>query len=82
MLESKYCGHCKETMPDFKEACDEKGITPIILDISIDEQKLQMESYGIDIRFTPTFILDCEYFVGVKSKEEYVQFLESIEVNN
>ena len=80
MLESKYCGHCKSTLPDFKEACVEKVINPIILDISNESQRSQMESYGINIQFTPTFIFDCNYYVGAKSSEEYLQLLDKLNV--
>ena len=76
MLESKYCGHCKATIPDFKDACAEKGVEPIILDLSVDEQRVQMMSYGISIQFTPTFIFGCDYFVGVKTKQEYSDSLD------
>lgn len=76
MLESKYCGYCKKTLPDFKEACSEKGVEPIVLDLSVGEQRKQMESYGITITYTPTFIFGCDYFVGGKTKEGYLQSLD------
>lgn len=77
MLESKYCGHCKKTLPIFKEACDEKGINPIILDLSNDEQRKQMEESGISVLYTPTFIFGCDYYVGVGSKEKYLELLDN-----
>ena len=76
MLESKYCGHCKKTQPLFQQSCEEKGINPIILDVSVDEQRRQMESYGIDIRYTPTFVFGCDYYIGAKEKEEYSALLD------
>ena len=76
MLESKYCGHCKVTLPMFKEACAEKGVNPIILDVSEPEQRKQMESHGISIRFTPTFVFGCDYYMGSKQKQEYLQLLD------
>ncbi len=76
MILSKYCGHCKQTLPLFEEACEEKGISPIILDISIPEQRDQMESYGINIQYIPTFIFGCKYYVGALNEEEYVSSLE------
>ena len=80
MFESKYCNHCKKTLPIFIEACNENEIMPIILDISIDEQRKQMESYGLDIRFTPTFIFGCNHYIGAKSKEEYLSLLDQFKV--
>lgn len=76
MIESKYCGHCKQTLPVFEGACKEKGVEPIILDISVPEQRKQMESYGINVMYTPTFIFGCDYFVGSRSKEDYLSLLE------
>ncbi len=76
MFESKYCGHCKATLPIFLEACNENGIEPIILDLSISEQREQMESYGIEVYYTPTFIFGCSYYVGTKTKEGYLQVID------
>ena len=71
MLESKYCGHCQETLPIFKQVAAEKGFKPTILDITEKEQAEEMNSYGIKIKYTPTFIFGCEYFVGEKTADEY-----------
>ncbi len=76
MLESAYCPHCKETLPDFKEACAEKGVEPIILDLSIAEHRGQMLSHGITIAYTPTFVFGCDYFIGGRSKEFYLQAMD------
>jgi len=76
MLESKYCGHCKATLPDFEEACEEKGVKPVILDISEESDKAVMESHNVEIMYTPTFIIGCKYYIGAKQKEEYLQLLE------
>ncbi|MBN1275297.1 hypothetical protein JXA12_03315 [Candidatus Woesearchaeota archaeon] len=82
MIESAYCGHCKATMPVFQEACEEKGITPTILDVSVKEQRERMESYGLQIQYTPTFIFGCTYVIGARQKEGYQQLLdEFLEVN-
>ena len=77
MLESEYCGHCKTTLPDFQEACEESGVTPIILDVSITEHRDQMKSYGLEIQYTPTFIFNCKYFVGAKTKEKYLNLIQN-----
>ena len=75
MIESKYCGHCQATLPLFQDACSDISIEPVILDISEKEQRKQMEAFGVDVRFTPTFIFDCKYYVGGKSKEECIDLL-------
>ncbi len=76
MIESKYCSHCKDTLPIFKEACKEKDIEPIILDLAEEEHRNKLESYGIEVHFTPTFIFGCEYHIGSKTKEEYINLCE------
>ncbi len=75
MIESKYCGHCKDTKPDFMAACNETGIEPVIIDISEPEGLAQVNLYRVEARFTPTFIFGCNYFIGSKSKEEYVDLI-------
>jgi len=78
MIESKYCSHCKDTLPVFIEACKESGVEPVILDLTIHEHREQMESYGIEVQYTPTFILGCEYFIGTKSKEDYIKMIDKV----
>lgn len=78
MLESRYCGHCRETRPDFIAACEDAGIEPMILDVSEDEGAKALRSYGISIRYTPTFVIGCDYYVGAMSMEEYISLLEGI----
>ena len=76
MLESKYCGHCKAALPVFNEACNEKGIIPLILDVSEDEQRKQMEKFGLNIMYTPTLVFGCDYYIGARQKQEYLQILD------
>ncbi len=82
MIESKYCTHCEETKPDFIEICEAKGITPEILDMAEAEHRDTLEKYGIEVQFTPTFIFGCEYHVGVKNKEEYLDLCEQFLAQN
>jgi len=80
MLESRYCPHCTATLPDFNQACSEAGVDCEVLDLADEENINKMYSYGIAAQFTPTFIIDCEYFVGAKTFEEYFDLL--IPLNN
>jgi len=77
MFESKYCGHCRKTLPDFIVACEEHDVTPIILDLSEDYDIAQFETYDIELVGTPTFIFGCDYIVGVKDKEAYSSYLDA-----
>ncbi|MCK5474495.1 MAG: thioredoxin family protein [Candidatus Aenigmarchaeota archaeon] len=76
MFESKYCSHCATTLPVFQEACRSLGIEPAILDLTIEEDKELTKSYGLDIRYTPTFVFGCDYYVGVKTEENYLRLCE------
>ncbi|MBU0466802.1 MAG: hypothetical protein KJ718_02090 [Nanoarchaeota archaeon] len=76
MMESKYCHVCELTKPTFLSACEAKGVTPLIIDISKTEDFAQMESFGINIKYTPTFVFGCDYYVGEKSKLDYENYLD------
>ncbi len=82
MLKSEYCPHCEKTQPLFEEACQEKGITPLILDISISEQRKQIENFGLNIQYTPTFVFGCKYYVESMSKDKYLELLEVFLLEN
>jgi len=80
MFESKYCSHCQETLPVFKEAALARGITPVILDLAEAEQRTRMqEEYNIIVQYTPTFLFGCDYVTGAKTQEEYNQLLDTYE---
>ena len=76
MLESAYCHACQSTKPTFLAACEAKGVIPIILDLAEAEDYAQMESYKINIQFTPTFIFGCDYYIGTKSQSDYENYLD------
>lgn len=76
MLESEYCGHCKIAEPILKEIEQEKGLDFEFLDVSNKEDRAVMESYGVDIRYTPTLLAGCSVYIGSKSKEEYQQIID------
>ncbi len=79
MLESKYCGHCQTTKPVFLEACHEYDVTPIMLDLSVPEDREIMESYNLQAVYTPTFIFGCKHYVGAKDKDAYLELLSTFE---
>jgi hypothetical protein len=77
ILKSSSCDLCLETEPDFLAACEERGITPLILDLVIPSDYAIMDSMGIDISGTPVFILGCDYYLGIMdSKEEYLEIID------
>ena len=76
MIGSKYCGHCEKTKPDFIETCEKKEIKPIILDLAEEEHREKLKSFGIEVHYTPTFIYGCKYYVGERTKKEYLKLCE------
>jgi hypothetical protein len=79
MIKSAHCSACQATIQDFKSACQEKNIHPIILDLSKQEDIKKFKEYNLSIQYTPTFILNCDYYIGAKTKEEYLKFLNKNE---
>ncbi len=77
MLESRYCPHCQKALPVFKQACDETNATCETLDLADDENIKKMYDYGITVQFTPTFVINCNYFVGERSLEEFKTYMEN-----
>ena len=78
MIESRYCGHCATTKPEFITACNQSAVEPTIIDIVDAEGRDWLKDKAISLRGTPTFIFDCEYFVGARSEREYKQKLEEM----
>ena len=77
MLKSSLCSHCTDTEPDFLAACKERGITPLILDLTHSDDFLFLDSLGIDIIGTPVFIFGCDYYFGsMDSKEDYLELID------
>ncbi len=69
MIESKYCGHCQETKPLFLEAAGTVNINPELIDVVESEGMNRMEELKLSVQYTPTFIIGCNYYVGVQ--EDY-----------
>ncbi|MGM5481241.1 MAG: thioredoxin family protein [Nanobdellota archaeon] len=79
MIESKYCGHCQATKPEFKQALEETNMTAEYIDVSIkEEMEALKKEHKLQIQYTPTFVFGCDYYVGAKDKEGYVHLLENM----
>ena len=72
MFSSKYCGHCMETLPVFMEACEELGIEPLVLYITDKDDREIVDSYGIEIHYTPTFFFLFKYYIVTEPKFVYL----------
>lgn len=78
MVESEYCGHCKETRDDFQAACDEKGVDCQFWDIAETDGLKQLEDRNLMVRYTPTILYGCSYRVGADSKDGYLKNIEML----
>ena len=76
MIMSKYCQRCSNTLIDFKNACQKKGVDPIVLDMANSTDQRELERYNVDVQYVPTFIIGGRYFVGARSEEEYRSLLD------
>ncbi|MBW2973969.1 thioredoxin family protein [Candidatus Woesearchaeota archaeon] len=77
MLESEHCGHCKMAEPILKEIEQEKGLDFEFLDVSKEDDRAVMESYGVSIMYTPTLLAGCSVYIGSKTKEEYQEIINT-----
>jgi len=71
MFESRYCGHCQQTKPDFLAAAEEYGRSVVVLDLAEPAQRAKLDEWKISIQYTPTFMIDCKYYVGGQSRITY-----------
>ena len=73
MIESRYCSHCRDTKPTFLQACGSQNIQPELIDVATPEGTERLKELGITVQYTPTFIIGCNYYVGVQ--ENYLEIL-------
>ena len=76
VLESKYCGACKAAKPLVQAAAGEVGVEVLFLDLAEGKDAREAEKLGLVPQYTPTLLVGCQVYIGVKSKEEYVSFFE------
>ena len=69
MIESKWCGHCSKVRPLLEEISEEKGVDITFLNLGRDHEEIV--SYGIDVKYTPTVLINCNVVIGARSKEYY-----------
>ncbi len=83
VLETKYCGACKDAVPLLKELEDELGVDIMFFDISVDEDRKKVEEFGIIVQYTPTAVIGCDVHIGSYSKAKYRSVIERfIEMNS
>tara|TARA_Y100000310_G_scaffold345282_1_gene463393 strand:+ start:4964 stop:5341 length:378 start_codon:yes stop_codon:yes gene_type:complete len=77
MIGSAFCSHCVDTKPVFEADCEETGVDCVSIDTSTTEGWELLESYDLSVLYTPTFVFDCEYFIG--AREDYVGLMQGEE---
>ncbi|MFH1823330.1 MAG: hypothetical protein ABH817_01270 [archaeon] len=63
------CPHCAIVMPRLKELENELSIIIKYYDLSINENRAELTNAGVYPKGVPTVVINCEVFVGEKSKE-------------
>jgi len=74
MIESTYCPHCANVKPILEEISKEQNINFIFLNTAEDRNEL--DNYGIEIKYTPTLIFNCQVIIGERDKSYYEQFIK------
>lgn len=75
VLESKYCGACQAAVPILKEVEEESGAELLFLDLSEEEDSAKMNDLKVQPFYTPTLLVGCDVYIGVKSKEAYKKII-------
>jgi thiol-disulfide isomerase/thioredoxin len=76
ILESKYCGACRVAVPRLKEIEKELNTEFIFLDLSESKDVERLKEFKILPRYTPTVLIGCRVYIGVKTKEQYKRLIE------
>jgi len=74
MIGSAFCSHCVEAKPIFEEDCEETGVDCVMIDTSTTEGLALLDSYDLSVLYTPTFVFDCQYFIG--AREDYAGLMQ------
>jgi len=77
ILESASCSACRIAVPRLQEVEDELNLSFIFIDISKDEDLKKMDEFAILPFYTPTIIVGCDIYIGLKSKEEYKRIIQN-----
>ena len=77
VIESKYCSACRILVPRLKEIEEELGKEFIFLDLSQECDRNRLSEFKIMPRFTPTILIGCDVYIGVKPKETYKRLIKN-----
>jgi len=75
-LESKFCGHCATVKPILENLAKENNVEITFLDSSDEQDREIIDSYNLQVLFTPTLIIDCKVVVGGQSEETYKDLIK------
>lgn len=78
---AEWCGPCRMLIPVFNQLADEKDTKYKVAKLNVDESRQTASKYGI--RSIPTVIVfkngkEVKRFVGLKSKNFYKEYLQSL----
>ena len=75
ILGSKYCSACVTAKPRLEEVEEELNADFIWIELSEKAGVARMEEFAISPQYTPTLVVGCDVYIGVKTKDEYRQII-------
>ncbi len=76
VLESKYCGACREALQKIKEVAKELNVQVTYLDLAEKTDLDKANQLGVMPYYTPTMVAGCKVYVGGKTKTEYTKIFK------
>jgi len=76
MIESKYCGACRDAMPKIEALEQEMNVSFIFYDLAEDADRAAVTALGLEPTRTPTFLFGSKVVIGDLSKDEYRSLID------
>lgn len=75
---SKFCPHCQKSRPILEKVINNNKLKQYYtcLDLANSEDRMKLSSYGLEVIYTPTLIINCGASIGSKSEKEYGLLIE------
>ncbi len=77
VIHRKGCLACAKALPILNEIEFEHNIKIEYYDLAVPEEREKLLSMNFTTQYVPTLISNCKAYVGIKSKENYLQILEN-----
>lgn len=82
IIASKYCGACQQMVPIIQEIDDEFEYNFKYIDIAEADGQQEYYKLNMDVSYTPTILVGCSAYIGIKEKSVYKQIFEEFITKN